>query len=198
MEKSIIAGAVIVIIAIIIVAAYALTYQPAGQQQATSIAATTPSGNNSTGLTNTGAAALASGCTGSSAFGCANASITASGQLSLSLASRSAATLYNIHVACIAYNSSTDRPSNVSSWYALASIGTTRPANFTGTSVGPYGTENIASLQCYTASGKPASLAPGQAYEGLVLVNYTPTDNPVSQGVPWQTAGAAEVNLKAT
>jgi hypothetical protein len=200
METKMIAAAIIVIIIIAIVAAFAAMYHPASVTATTVPTTVPPSGgsaNASIGLTNTGGAPLASGCTASSVFGCTNASITTSGQLSLSLTSMLNTTMYDIHIACIDYTSSTNRPANMSSWYALDNLGTTKPYNFTGTSVQPGGTENIASLQCYAPSGSPASLSAGQAYEGLILVNYTGSSGIVGSGTGWTTAGAAAVNLNA-
>ena len=163
MEKSIVAGAIIVVIAIVIVAAVALTYHPAPSNVTTSTT-TVPSGSggNNTGLTNNGGGILAPGCTSSSELGCANATITTSGELSVALIPKVNVTMYDVHVACMAYNTTTNRPVNGSSWYALSNLGTPKQSNYTGTTIQPGGEENVASLQCYTASGMTASLAAGQ------------------------------------
>lgn len=196
MEKSIIAGAILVII-IIVVAVVALTYKtdvvaPVTSTIPITAASTTVAAINQGGM---GETSLAAGCTGSALFNCSNATMTQSGELSLSLASSSNATLYNIHVACMAYNGLTSMPVNASSWYALTSLGTPKPSNFTGTSLLPQGTKSIASLQCYNASGLPATLASGQAYKGTILVNYTMNDSP---GSSWTTARAATININAS
>lgn len=193
MEKSIIAAAIIVILVIVVVAALAL-YHSSGTSSSIS---TTINNSNSTGLTNTGGGVLAPGCTSPKTFGCSNATITNSGELSFSMSDTSNVTFYNIHIACIAYNSSTNRPSNSSAWYSLTSLGTAKPANFTGTSLQPGTFKNVASLQCYTAKGMPASFSTGQNFRGLVLVNYTTNSNPVSSGTHWITAGAAAVNVNS-
>lgn len=198
-RKIIIALALIVIIAIVIVLVYAVGYRSSGAPASSVSTSVQPTPKNiSTGLTNIGGTVLAPGCTGSTLFNCTNATITTSGELSLGLNSRSNSTLYDIHAACIAYNSTTDRPANASSWYAIDSLGTTKQANFTGTSMQPDGTENIANLQCYTASGNPASLGEGQDYQGLLLINYTSNSNPVDSSTVWTTAGAVAVDLNAT
>jgi hypothetical protein len=197
MDIRLTAAAVLVVIIILIVLAIGLTYKQTTVQavNSTTIIA---ANNNSTGLSNAGAPkALAPGCTGSTEFNCTKANVTTSGLLSLNLTSRLNATLYNIHVACIAYNSTTNRPTNASSWYTLTSLGTPKQANFTGTSIPAYGTKSVASLQCYTASGLPVALGPGQVYKGLLLINYTATDAVVTKTTSWTTAGAAEFYLNA-
>lgn len=196
MNTWITAAAIIVIIAIVLVAAYAIMYGPT-TSSTTTTSTVTPAKVNSTGLTNVGTPPPRPGCTSSNSFGCANASITMAGLLSLSLTSQLNMTLYNIHIACIAYNSSIHRPVNVSSWYALTNLGTTKPFNFTGTSIPPKGVENIASLQCYNASGSPTSLGMNQAYLGLVLVNYTNSATIVNSSTRLTSAGAVEINIQA-
>jgi len=194
MENLIIAGIILVVIAIIIVAAYGLTYRPVAVVSSTTIV---PVNNTPVGITSAGKGAIGEGCTASSSFICANASITLSGELSLSLISKVNATLYNVHVACIPYNNTANRPVNASSWYALNNLGTPRQYNFTGTSIPKGLVENIASLQCYTASGNVLTLNPGQPYEGLLLLNYTRTDSQSGSGNGWVTVAPVAVNVNA-
>lgn len=195
MENLIIAGIVIVIIAIIVVAAYGLTYHTAVVVSTSTT--TVPFSSTPVGVSNTGGGILAEGCTSSSSFVCSNASITLSGDLSLALKSNVNATLYDVHVACIAYNSISAKPVNASSWYALNNLGTPREANFTGTSIAFGSVENIASLQCYSASGNAIALGAGQPYKGLLLMNYTKTSGQEGSGNGWQTVGVAAFNVNA-
>jgi hypothetical protein len=195
-NHGIMAGIIIVIIAIIVVAAIAITYNPTPSVSSTSTSSV-PANSSHIGITNT-TKVLAPGCEASSVFACTNASVYTNGQVSLSISSKSNLTFYNIHVACIPYSGSITQPKNQSSWYALSSLGTVKPYNFTGTTILPGGIENIANLQCYTPSGNSIILGQGQKYEGVVLVNYTDNSNPVSSSTQWITAGSVAFNLTAS
>ncbi|MDE1865108.1 MAG: hypothetical protein KGH94_00505 [Candidatus Micrarchaeota archaeon] len=196
METKGIAIAIIVIIAVIIVAAYALTMQhkPASGTTISTTVAQNTGGNTSTVTPST---AFLAGCTPGNGFSCTNSSITTYGQLSVSLVENVNTTLYNVHVACISAGSSTERPVNGSSWYALSSLGTTKPSNFSGTTIYSGAQENIANLQCYTASGNTLSTNGSQNFGGLLLLNYTATSGIVNSSNPWITSVAATLNLTA-
>lgn len=201
MEKKIIAGVILIIIALAIVVSTLLSYRPGG---VSAPSGSTPTSTLQGATNNPGGSSNPDGgfpsignCAGVGTFSCRNSNITTSGLLSLSLVSGTSSPLYNIHMACIALNSSSKLPANASSWYSLSNLGTPKPSNFTGTSLHPLEIENVASLQCYDGSGSPVSLAPGQIYKGVVLIKYTSTSAPINSSTKWATIAVAGVNLNA-
>jgi hypothetical protein len=196
MEKKMLAGAIVVIIVIVVAAAYALSMS--GKASVSTTVPTTiqaPSSTPSTTLLPS--TAFAAGCTTMTGFSCYNASITTYGQVSLSLLQKTNMTFYNVHVACIATGSASSKPVNGSSWYALSSVGTTKPSNFSGTTIYSGTVENMASLQCYNSAGMPFSTNGVQTFGGIVLLNYTASTAAVSSNNPWVTDVVATLNLTA-
>jgi hypothetical protein len=196
MEKTLIAAAIIVIIAIVIVAAYAVSYYGRASQSSTVSTTVNPAGSQITTSISPSTSFLA-GCNPASGLSCYNASVSTYGEISLSLVQHTGSAFYNVHVACLEASSQSARPSNASAWYALTSLGTTKPFNFSGTTIYPGTTENIANLQCYSSSGIPFSTNGGQGFQGIVLLNYTATIGAVNSSNPWITVDAVTFNLTA-
>jgi hypothetical protein len=211
MEKSIAAVAVVLVIVIAIVGAYALSMDHAPINSSTSTAASTTSvAGSSSSLSTTvspasttivansvtttiGNTNYVSGCTASAGFNCTNANMSTYGQLTFSLEQKSGATFTDVHLACgvLAANGSVV---NASSWYALTNDGTLKSANFSGADMASGNLENIASLQCYNQTGRMASVAVGQSYQGAILIMYG-NSSATSGATKLTTAVAAHINL---
>ena len=155
MNGKTVAGAIIIIIAIVVVAAYAITSM--GTHSATTTVATTVSATTANSTSTVVASTqFAAGCNTISGFSCANASISTYGQLSLSLLQTTNTVFYNVHVACISSKNASATPVNASSWYSLTSLGTTKQANYSGTTLYSGTAESISNLQCYQAHVRAA------------------------------------------
>ena len=142
-------------------------------------------------LTNVAGGSLPKDAAASNRVPLHNASITTAGLLSVSLASRLNTTPST--TACCMHCLEQHRPRTRQrpSWYSLQPSRHPEAVQLhRDVDTAPDGTENMASLQCYTASGSPATLGAGQNYQGLLLVNYTHSATIVNASTSWTSAGA--------